>query len=85
MQFRPCQQAQAPLFILSEEAAKLYDLLQNCMMVTRIWAEKIPGFVSLCPDDQTALIEASFFDIFMLRLAIRFAAVLLPLSRSSYF
>nr|NP_001071779.1 nuclear receptor [Ciona intestinalis]BAE06594.1 nuclear receptor [Ciona intestinalis] len=63
----PC----TPPLRVVDEAINFYELLSACQAVIRQWAEKIPGFCNLCQEDQTNLVENSFLDIFVLRLAYR--------------
>ena len=72
----PC----SPPLSIPEEAHNFYEILASCLIVVRQWAEKIPGFCSLCQEDQTTLVESAFVEIFVLRLAYR-----LVLSLCCYF
>lgn len=60
-----------------EEAGDIqqfYDLLTEALDVIRNWAETIPGFKDFCTEDQELLLESSFVELFILRLAYRFAS-----------
>ncbi|CAI9622852.1 unnamed protein product [Staurois parvus] len=50
---------------------QFYNLLTISIEISKKWAEKIPGFGELSPDDQTLLIEMAFLELFLLRLSIR--------------
>ncbi|XP_068172077.1 probable nuclear hormone receptor HR38 isoform X2 [Antennarius striatus] len=57
-----------------EDAADIqqfYDLLTDSLDVIRKWAETIPGFMDFCTEDQELLLESSFVELFILRLAYR--------------
>nr|XP_040060623.1 probable nuclear hormone receptor HR38 [Gasterosteus aculeatus aculeatus] len=57
-----------------EEAGDIqqfYDLLTEALDVIRNWAETIPGFKDFCTEDQELLLESSFVELFILRLAYR--------------
>lgn len=43
------------------------------MEIIRGWAEKIPGFTDLPKTDQDLLFESAFLELFVLRLAYRYA------------
>lgn len=51
---------------------QFYDLLTSTLDVIRNWAETIPGFTDFCTEDQELLLESSFVELFILRLAYRF-------------
>ncbi|XP_005067323.1 nuclear receptor subfamily 4 group A member 1 [Mesocricetus auratus] len=53
------------------DVQQFYDLLTGSLDVIRKWAEKIPGFAELSPGDQDLLLESSFLELFILRLAYR--------------
>ncbi|XP_021038742.1 nuclear receptor subfamily 4 group A member 1 [Mus caroli] len=53
------------------DVQQFYDLLSGSLDVIRKWAEKIPGFIELCPGDQDLLLESAFLELFILRLAYR--------------
>ncbi|XP_068189036.1 nuclear receptor subfamily 4immunitygroup A member 1 isoform X2 [Antennarius striatus] len=48
-----------------------YDLLTASMEVIGKWAKDIPGFSEFCSEDQELLLESSFVELFILRLAYR--------------
>lgn len=48
------------------------------MGIIRGWAEKIPGFSDLPKTDQDLLFESAFLELFVLRLAYRYARYLSP-------
>ncbi|KAM8915693.1 putative nuclear hormone receptor HR38 [Spinachia spinachia] len=57
-----------------EEAGDIqqfYDLLTEALDVIKKWAETIPGFKDFCTEDQELLLESSFVELFILRLAYR--------------
>uniref|UniRef100_H2YSB6 Nuclear receptor subfamily 4 group A member 2 n=2 Tax=Ciona savignyi TaxID=51511 RepID=H2YSB6_CIOSA len=54
-----------------DEANNFYELLSSCQGVIRQFADKVPGFSDLCHEDQNNLVENSFLEIFVLRLAYR--------------
>lgn len=53
------------------DVQQFYDLLTGSLEVIRKWAEKIPGFAELSSRDQDLLLESTFFELFVLRLAYR--------------
>ncbi|XP_075447295.1 nuclear receptor subfamily 4immunitygroup A member 1 [Ascaphus truei] len=55
----------------SVDVQQFYDLLSGSLEVIRKWAEKIQGFLDLPKDDQDLLLESSFLELFILRLAYR--------------
>ncbi|KAM4700522.1 nuclear receptor subfamily 4immunitygroup A member 1 isoform 1-T3 [Discoglossus pictus] len=55
----------------SVDVQQFYDLLSGSLEVIRKWAEKIQGFLELPKEDQDLLLESSFLELFILRLAYR--------------
>lgn len=53
------------------DVQQFYDLLSSSLEVIRKWAEKIQGFLELPKEDQDLLLESSFLELFILRLAYR--------------
>lgn len=51
------------------DVKQFYDLLSGSLEVIRKWAEKIQGFAELPKEDQDLLLESSFLELFILRLA----------------
>ncbi|KAM4044218.1 nuclear receptor subfamily 4immunitygroup A member 1 isoform 2-T3 [Anomaloglossus baeobatrachus] len=51
------------------DVQQFYDLLSGSLEVIRKWAEKIQGFAELPKEDQYLLLESSFLELFILRLA----------------
>ncbi|KAG8584546.1 hypothetical protein GDO81_004659 [Engystomops pustulosus] len=51
------------------DVQKFYDLLSSSLEVIRKWAEQIQGFTELPKEDQDLLLESSFLELFILRLA----------------
>ncbi|XP_066442069.1 nuclear receptor subfamily 4immunitygroup A member 1 isoform X2 [Eleutherodactylus coqui] len=65
-------QENAPILLEKEnpvDVQQFYDLLSGSLEVIRKWAEKIQGFVELPKEDQDLLLESSFLELFILRLA----------------
>lgn len=56
----------------SQQIQMFYRVLTGSMEVTRCWAERLPGFSELHPDDQNLLIDSAFLELFVLRLANRY-------------
>ncbi|XP_028849604.1 nuclear receptor subfamily 4 group A member 1-like isoform X1 [Denticeps clupeoides] len=50
---------------------QFYGLLTSSMDVIRKWADHLPGFCTLCPEDRELLLESAFMELFILRLAYR--------------
>lgn len=57
----------------ANDIRQFYDLLTSSMEVIRKWAKNIPGFCDFCPEDQELLLESAFVELFILRLAYRYA------------
>ncbi|CAL8290868.1 unnamed protein product [Merluccius merluccius] len=55
----------------AQQIQLFYRLLTISMETTRCWAERLPGFSELHRDDQNLLIDSSFLELFVLRLAHR--------------
>ncbi|KAM9860061.1 putative nuclear hormone receptor HR38 [Aulostomus maculatus] len=55
----------------ASDIQQFYDLLTGALDIIRSWAETIPGFTDFCPEDQELLLESSFVELFILRLAYR--------------
>lgn len=53
------------------DVQQFYDILSSSLEVIRKWAEKIQGFMELPKEDQDLLLESSFLELFILRLAYR--------------
>ncbi|KAM8976747.1 nuclear receptor subfamily 4immunitygroup A member 1 [Pelodytes ibericus] len=67
-------QENVPVQLEKENAVdvqQFYDLLSGSLEVIRKWAEKIQGFLELPKEDQDLLLESSFLELFILRLAYR--------------
>lgn len=58
----------------ASDIQQFYDLLTGSLDVIRNWAETIPGFTDFCKEDQELLLESSFVELFILRLAYRLAS-----------
>ncbi|KAG8572230.1 hypothetical protein GDO81_011982 [Engystomops pustulosus] len=55
----------------TENIQQFYSLLTDSVEISKIWAQKLPGFSELAKDDQLLLIETTFLELFVLRLSIR--------------
>ncbi|XP_037534849.1 nuclear receptor subfamily 4 group A member 1-like [Nematolebias whitei] len=55
----------------ADDIQQFYDLLTGALDVIRNWAQTIPGFIDFCTEDQELLLESSFVELFILRLAYR--------------
>ncbi|XP_029906738.1 probable nuclear hormone receptor HR38 [Myripristis murdjan] len=55
----------------ANDIQQFYNLLSGALDVIRKWAETIPGFTDFCVEDQELLLESSFVELFILRLAYR--------------
>lgn len=65
-------QENGPILLEKEnpvDVQQFYDLLSSSLEVIRKWAEKIQGFLELPKEDQDLLLESSFLELFILRLA----------------
>jgi len=54
---------------------RFYDVLLQTFDIIKVWAEKIPGFTDLCPEDQELLVQSASLELFILRLAYRYAVM----------
>ncbi|KAK2150994.1 hypothetical protein LSH36_380g04038 [Paralvinella palmiformis] len=54
-----------------EAVTRFYDVLLQTFDIIKVWAEKIPGFTDLCPEDQELLVQSASLELFILRLAYR--------------
>uniref|UniRef100_A0A8C4R0B0 Nuclear receptor subfamily 4 group A member 2 n=1 Tax=Eptatretus burgeri TaxID=7764 RepID=A0A8C4R0B0_EPTBU len=54
-----------------DSVRQFYELLTASMEAERRWAECLPGFSDLLPEDQELLLQSSFLELFVLRLAYR--------------
>ncbi|KAL1020710.1 hypothetical protein UPYG_G00003660 [Umbra pygmaea] len=50
---------------------QFYNLLTASMDVIRKWADSLPEFSALCPEDRELLLKSSFVELFILQLAYR--------------
>ncbi|XP_014681902.1 PREDICTED: nuclear receptor subfamily 4 group A member 2-like [Priapulus caudatus] len=55
----------------TEQVKQFFDLLTSSIDVIKTWAEKIPGFVELCKEDQDLLFQSACLELLVLRLAYR--------------
>lgn len=64
-----------PFDLVMTEAEKIHQffgLLETSVEVIRHFAEKIPGFKTLCNADQDLLFQSASLELFVLRLAYRY-------------
>ncbi|CAG9798960.1 unnamed protein product [Chironomus riparius] len=55
----------------SEKIQQFYNLLTSSVDVIRHFAEKLPGFIDLCREDQDLLFQSASLELFVLRLSYR--------------
>lgn len=55
----------------SEIARSFYDIIIQSMDVIRTWADKTPGFIDICQEDQSTLFHNAVLEVFALRIAYR--------------
>lgn len=55
----------------AEKIQQFYNLLTNSVDVIKHFAEKLPGFTDLCPEDQELLFQSAALELFVLRLSYR--------------
>nr|XP_022919140.1 probable nuclear hormone receptor HR38 isoform X2 [Onthophagus taurus] len=60
-----------PMISEAEKIQQFYTLLTTSVDVIRNFAEKIPGFQDLCPEDKELLFQSASLELFVLRLAYR--------------
>ncbi|XP_025200569.1 probable nuclear hormone receptor HR38 isoform X3 [Melanaphis sacchari] len=60
-----------PLITEAEKIQQFFGLLTTSVEVIRHFAEKIPGFKTLCKSDQDLLFQSASLELFVLRLAYR--------------
>lgn len=63
-----------PMDVVPTEAEKIqqfYNLLTSSVDVIKHFADKIPGFNELCPEDQELLFQSASLELFVLRLSYR--------------
>lgn len=60
-----------PVISEAEKIQQFYTLLTTSVDVIRNFAEKIPGFQDLCPEDRELLFQSASLELFVLRLAYR--------------
>lgn len=56
----------------AEKILQFYNLLTTSVDVIRHFADKIPGFLDLCREDQELLFQSASLELFVLRLAYRY-------------
>lgn len=56
----------------AEKIQQFFGLVTTSMEVIRHFAEKIPGFKTLCKTDQDLLFQSASLELFVLRLAYRY-------------
>lgn len=57
--------------LTKEDVRSFYSILSSSVDVIKAWAEKLPGFTDLCPEDQQLLLNSSMLELISLRLASR--------------
>lgn len=60
-----------PTFSEAEKIQQFYNLLTTSVDVIKHFAEKLPGFGDLCPEDQELLFQSASLELFVLRLSYR--------------
>lgn len=55
----------------AEKIQQFYNLLTTSVDVIKHFAEKLPGFSDLCPEDQELLFQSASLEMFVLRLSYR--------------
>lgn len=55
----------------AEKIQQFYTLLTTSVDVIKHFAEKLPGFADLCPEDQELLFQSASLEMFVLRLSYR--------------
>lgn len=73
-----------PLMTEAEKIQQFFGLLTTSVEVIRHFAEKIPGFKSLCKADQDLLFQSASLELFVLRLAYRYYIILMCLINVVY-
>ena len=54
-----------------EVIGQFCDVILSSLEAIKSWAEKIPGFMELCPEDRDLLLQSASVELFALRLAYR--------------
>lgn len=57
----------------AEALSHFYEVILQSLDVIKSWAEKIPGFSDLCKEDQELLLQSACLELFILRVASRYA------------
>ncbi|KAH0817701.1 hypothetical protein GEV33_005090 [Tenebrio molitor] len=60
-----------PVISEAEKIQQFYTLLTTSVDVIKNFADKIPGFQELCPEDRELLFQSASLELFVLRLAYR--------------
>lgn len=60
-----------PVDVKAEQVRQFFALLASCIDIIKAWAEKIPGFCDLCPEDQDLLFQSACLELLVIRLAFR--------------
>lgn len=60
-----------PAISEAEKVQQFYNLLTTSVDVIKHFAEKIPGYSDLCPEDQELLFQSASLELFVLRLSYR--------------
>lgn len=55
----------------ADKIQQFYSLLTTSVDVIKHFADKLPGFLELCPDDQELLFQSASLELFVLRLSYR--------------
>lgn len=55
----------------ADKVQQFYNLLTTSVDVIKQFADKIPGFIELCPEDQDLLFQSASLELFVLRLSYR--------------
>lgn len=60
-----------PTICEADKVQQFYALLTTSVDVIRHFADKLPGFTDLCPEDQELLFQSASLELFVLRLSYR--------------
>ncbi|XP_076313000.1 nuclear receptor subfamily 4 group A member 1-like isoform X3 [Tachypleus tridentatus] len=69
-QFREVLAGENPL-TEAEQVQQFFSVITSSLEITRVFAEKIPGFLELTSEDRQLLFQAASLELFVIRLAYR--------------
>ncbi|XP_037958931.1 probable nuclear hormone receptor HR38 [Teleopsis dalmanni] len=71
-QYKEPNQEDSPIVMSeAEKVQQFYNLLTTSVDVIKQFADKIPGYGDLCPEDQELLFQSAMLELFVLRLSYR--------------